>query len=252
MTVPRLEFVALREFPSVQAGDSLPELIVTAIGQTGMALQAGDVVVVTQKVVSKAEGRLIRLADVVPAAAAEELAKKTSQDPALVQLILDESSEVLRSRRDLIIVLHRLGLVIGNAGVDQSNVPEGYALLLPLDPDASARRIRERLSSCVGGAVAVIISDSMGRFWRNGTVGHAIGVAGMDPIVDLRGTTDLFGRRLRRTRIGAADAFAAAATLLMGEADEGTPVVVIRGYQRHSEHVGIEPLLRTREHELFR
>ena len=212
--------------------------------------------VVTHKIVSKAEGRSVSLADVRPSARARELAAATGKDPALVEVILAESRAVLRHRPGLIITEHRLGLVLANAGVDQSNVPQGdgvpRVLLLPSDPDASAAGLRAGLGRRFGEPVGVVVSDSVGRAWRNGVVGLAIGVAGLPALLDLRGRPDLEGRPLQVTQVGLADQIAAAAELLMGEADEGLPAVLVRGFATDAPALPAAALIRERAADLFR
>ncbi|GAB4514163.1 MAG: coenzyme F420-0:L-glutamate ligase [Anaerolineae bacterium] len=253
----QVTLTALTGLPDICPGDDLATLIAEAAARCGLALASGDVVVVAQKIVSKAEGRLVRLADVEPTPAAIDLAHRSGKDPRLAELILRESREVLRTRPGLIIVEHRLGFVCANAGIDHSNVgpgneDDGMVLLLPEDPDASAERIRDGLRVLTGADVAVLVIDSHGRAWRLGAVGVAIGVAGLVPLTDLRGRSDRYGRQLRVTQVGTADELAAAASLLMGQADEGTPVVVVRGatYQKGCGKIG--DLLRPRELDLFR
>jgi coenzyme F420-0:L-glutamate ligase/coenzyme F420-1:gamma-L-glutamate ligase len=231
-----LSVTLLRDMPLFGAGMSVAAEISSAASRGGLSIGSGDVVVVAQKVVSKAEGRLAGLAGVTPSVEALDLAAQTGRDPALVQLILAESSAVLRAVRAAIIVRHRTGHVLANAGIDASNVEGGNGgtvLLWPLDPDASARGIRAGLAALCGTAPAVIIADSMGRAWRTGTLGHAIGCAGVVPVDDRRGRgADLFGRTLQATMIGVADSLAAAAVLAMGEGAEGTPVAVVHGAGR--------------------
>jgi coenzyme F420-0:L-glutamate ligase/coenzyme F420-1:gamma-L-glutamate ligase len=213
----------------------------------------GDVLVFAQKIVSKAEGRTADLATVVPSARAIDLAEKTLKDPRLVELILSESSEVLRHRPGVLIVLHRLGLILANAGIDRSNVAGAErALLLPVDPDASAARIRADLRTKTGVDVPVLIIDSIGRAWRLGTVGTAIGVSGMAALLDLRGQLDLHGRPLETTEIGLADELAAAASLTMGQAAEGTPIVLARGVPYSRRDGRATELLRPKDKDLFR
>jgi len=229
-----LRMVALPGFPQVAAGDDLAALTAAALTRAEISLQPGDVLVFAQKVVSKAEGRRIDLKKVTPSERALELASTVQKDPRLVELVLRESRRIVRTAKDVLIVEHRLGLIMANAGIDQSNVTDPtdgeYALLLPEDPDASAARLRTRLADLTGCEDAgIIISDSFGRPWRVGTVGVAIGCAGIASILDLRGTTDMFGRPLRVTVVGHADEIASAASLLMGQADEAQPVVLIRG-----------------------
>ena len=249
-----LSFLPVPGLPRVQPGDDLAALIGAALAVAGITLGDGDLLAVTQKIVSKAEGRLRRLDAVVPSARARELAAGTAKDPRLVELILEESRGVVRTRRDLIITEHRLGLVLANAGIDRSNVDDGEetVLLLPEDPDASARRLRAELVATSGARIGVIITDSLGRAWRKGTVGVAIGTAGVAPFVDLRGRTDLNGRALQVSEIAPADSLAAAAVLLMGEAAEGTPVVLIRGAALDASDAPASAVLRPAADDLFR
>lgn len=207
-------------------------MLLAALDQVGLVPQDGDVFAVAQKIVSKAEGRLVDLADVTPSPRAVELAAQVGKDPRLIELILSESEEVSRLRPGVIITRHRLGFTSANAGIDRSNVgPDGEerVLLLPLDPDASARRIRETILTERGADVGVVITDSHGRPFRLGTVGVAIGVAGLPALWDRRGEPDRYGYRLQHTDVGVADEIAAAAGLLMGQAAEGQPAVLIRG-----------------------
>lgn len=243
----------LRGIPAIAAGDDLVELILRSINFMNDALQDGDVLVVTQKIVSKVQGRAVDLASVVASAEAIELAQKTNKDPRLVELILRESSEVVRAVPGLIVVAHRLGLVLANAGIDRSNSSGSeVVLLLPEDPDGSAEDIRSGILAKTGRDVGVVIIDSIGRAWRMGTVGTAIGVSGMPALLDLRGSPDLNGRPLESTEIGLADELAAAASLMMGQADEGTPVVLARGvpYDRYPGKA--VDLVRAKKNDLFR
>lgn len=229
----RFTVTALGGLPEIGAGADLASLLLDAAAHAGTALRDDDVVVVAQKIVSKAEGRRVRLAEVTPSARAQELAAATGKDPRLVELVLREAREVLRVGREVIVVEDLRGLVLANAGVDQSNLPdsreETEALLLPADPDDSARRLRAALRARAGIECAVIVADSLGRAWRLGTLGHAIGAAGLPALVDLRGRADRGGRALRHTEIALADTLAAAGVLAMGEAGEGRPAAVIRG-----------------------
>lgn len=230
-----ISIVPVRGMPMVQAGDDLAALLLDAIAASDLALEEGDILAVAQKVVSKAEGRLIRLADVTASAEATELAEKVEKDPRLVQLILDESTEVVRHRPGVLIVRHRLGLVGAHAGIDQSNIEhgegeEGAALLLPKDPDASAARLRDAVRATTGIDIGVLITDSANRPWRLGTIGVAIGAAGFNVLDDRRGGNDIFGRELKVTLINRADSIATAATLAMGETDERTPAAIVRGF----------------------
>ena len=242
--------------PAIRAGDDLARLLGDALEAAALWPQQGDVLVVTHKIVSKAEGRFVSLAEITPSPRARELAAATGKDPALVEVILSESREVLRCRPGLIITEHRLGMVIANAGVDQSNVPEGdeggRVLLLPQDPDASSAALRAALQERFGATLAVVVNDSVGRAWRNGVVGLALGAAGLPALLDLRGRRDLEGRALRVTQVGLADEIAAAAELLMGEADEGRPAVLVRGLDWHGPPAPAAALIRRREEDLFR
>lgn len=252
----KLELLAVPRFPLVKPGDDLAALLADCLAAAGLALQDGDAVVFAQKVVSKAEGRFVDLTQVRPSPRAQALAQDVAKDPRLVEVILSESRRVVRQRENVLIVEHRLGFVMANAGVDQSNVagPEAgeVALLLPKDPDASAQRLRAALSQRCGCALAVIINDSFGRPWRRGSVGVAIGCAGLTALVDLRGRPDMFGRTLRVTEVGLADEVAAAASLLMGQADEARPVVVVRGLALDAEGSPAAVLIRSPDEDLFK
>jgi coenzyme F420-0:L-glutamate ligase/coenzyme F420-1:gamma-L-glutamate ligase len=248
----RLELLAIPGLPMVQPGDDLAALIADRAGP----LRDRDVLVIAQKIVSKAEGRSIDLATVIPSPRAVELAAEVGKDPRLVEVILSESTRVVRSRPNLLIMQHRLGFVMANAGVDHSNVAptDGIdrALLLPVDPDGSAERLRAALEARCGVRLAVIISDSFGRPWRRGTVGVAIGAAGLPALIDMRGKPDLFGRTLEVTVIGLADEIAAAAGLLQGQAAEAQPVVVVRGLSWTAPDAPVNELVRPPEEDLFR
>lgn len=250
-----LTLYALPGIGEVQHGDSLVELIVAALVASARSVQPGDILVIAQKIVSKAEGRRVLLADIEPSEHARTLAEAADKDPRVMELVLRESREVLRVKRGVVIVEHRLGFVMANAGVDRSNVgTEGdeYALLLPEDPDASAVRLRDGLRAACGTDVGVIINDSFGRAWRNGVTGVAIGVAGVPALIDMRGLSDRDGRELKVTEIAAADELAAAASLVMGQAGEGTPVVLARGFPYAPRASSIAELIRPRDQDLFR
>lgn len=222
----------LRGIGLVEPGAPLGELLLEAVAAAGLVLQDGDVLAVAQKIVSKAEGRLVDLATVEPSAEATTLALKTEKDPRLVQLVLDESTAVVRHKPGVLIVRHRLGLVGAHAGIDQSNIDHAggqWALLLPKDPDRSAEGLRRALLEATGCAVAVLITDSANRPWRLGTVGVAIGAAGLEVLDDRRGGSDIYGRELKVTLVNRADSLAAAATLAMGETAERTPAALVRG-----------------------
>ena len=251
-----LQCWALAGLPMVRAGDDVAGLIAAALSRHGLTLQDRDVIVVAQKIVSKAEGRTVDLAAVTPSPRALELAAEVGKDPRLVETILSESVRVVRTRPNLLIVEHRLGFVMANAGVDQSNVAAqdgvSRALLLPRDPDASAEALRARLAELSGARIGVIINDSFGRAWRRGTAGVAIGAAGLPALIDLRGRPDLFGRTLEVSIIGFADEIAAAASLLMGQADEARPVVLVRGLDWALPPTNAREVVRPEAEDLFR
>jgi coenzyme F420-0:L-glutamate ligase/coenzyme F420-1:gamma-L-glutamate ligase len=250
---------ALRNVPAIRRGADLAKVSLAAMAASGRSFADGDVLVLAQKIVSKAEGRQIALDNVVPSSHAVSLASETGKDARLVELILSEAEIVVRTGPNLIIVRHRLGLVLANAGIDQSNVGTGeddgsgpQALLLPVDPDASARRLRDALRAASGAEVAVLIVDSLGRAWRLGTVGTAIGVAGIPALLDLRGRPDLNGRRLQSTELGLADEIAAAASLAMGQANEGRPLVLVRGLSGLGNAGAAADLIRPKHMDLFK
>ena len=251
-----VEILAVPGIPLVRKDDDLVTLIGEGVVRGGIVPRDGDVFVLAQKIVSKAEGRLVDLASVQPSAEAIDLAGKVQKDPRLVELILSESVRVVRARPGLLIVEHRLGFVMANAGVDQSNVasPDDppQALLLPVDPDGSAAILRKRLSQKLGVSVAVIINDSFGRAWRRGTCGIAIGAAGLPSLMDLRGSPDLFGRTLQVSITGHADEIAAAASLVMGQGAEGQPVVVVRGLTWQGLDNAASELVRPAAEDMFR
>lgn len=245
-------FTALTGLPEVGPGDRLDLLIAAALQRRRRRLRSGDILVVAQKVVSKAEDRLLELSGIRPSTRARELARLTGKDPRVVQAILAESTSVVRAVPGVLIVRHRLGLVMAQAGIDRSNLPTGERLLLlPEDPDVSARRLRRQLARRLGVAPGVIISDSFGRPWRLGTVNVAIGVAGLPALWDRRGEPDRHGRILEATVIGWADAVAAGAGLAMGEASEGLPVVLARGSIPPLPHGSAADLVRPGREDLF-
>ena len=244
----RLEILPVEGMPLVSAGDDLAALVLERV-----RLLDGDVLALAQKIVSKAEGRLVDLRSVTPGRRALDLSRESGKDPRLTELILSEAQEVMRVRANLIIVRHRSGVVLANAGIDQSNIGDAEsALLLPEDSDASCRALRETLLKRTGARVAVVIIDSLGRAWRNGVTGTAIGVAGMAALIDLRGRKDLFGREMQVSELAAADEVAAAASLMMGQCDEATPAVVVRGLGVGDNADGsAADLVRPREMDLF-
>ena len=257
-----LTFYGLKEFPMVVPGDDLAAQIVTSAEATGLELQDGDVIVIAQKVVSKAENRYLDLKTIVPSEEALALAEEVDKPASKVQAILDESTEVVRKRKGVLVVQHRLGFVHANAGIDQSNIEheaddaDSLCLLLPENPDQSAGNIRQAIHERLGVSVAVILNDSMGRAWRNGTLGLAIGVAGMEALESHIGETDIFGRELLVTEVAIADELAAGASAVMGQTREKTPVVLIRGFEPArpvtEPDQGVRPLIRSKEMDLFR
>lgn len=253
----RVTLTALAGVPLVRPGDDLAALILAALDANGEVLQDGDVVVIAQKIVSKAEDRYRSLASVVPSAAALDLAAATGKDPRLVHLILAESEAVLRHRFGVVVAAHRRGWVLANAGIDRSNLDPGGAdgervLLLPADPDRTCTEVRAVLRERTGATVAVLINDSLGRAWRLGTVGTALGAAGLPALHDLRGRPDLAGRRLEVSQVALADELAAAASAVMGQAAEGRPLVLIRGYPLPAGDGCAGDLVRPAAEDLFR
>jgi coenzyme F420-0:L-glutamate ligase/coenzyme F420-1:gamma-L-glutamate ligase len=258
----KLGFIGIEAMPLINPGDDLASLISDAVAGMGESLQANDVLVIAQKIVSKAEDRYLDLRHVTPSAEAYALALEVDKDPRKVQAILDESNEVVRKRQGVLVVEHRLGFVQANAGIDQSNIAhdddpdDSLCLLLPLDPDASAQQIRDAIKQRHGVDVGVIINDSLGRAWRNGSLGLAIGVAGFTAVEDYVGQTDIYGRELKVTLVAAADEMAAGASLVMGQTREKTPVVLVRGYTpvepTDPSLRGVRPLLRAKAMDLFR
>ena len=253
----QLTLTAIPAIPLIRPGDDLAAILCQSLLAAELPLVPGDVLAVASKIVSKAEGRLVRLADVKPTRRAREVAEACQKDPRLVQLILDESQEVSRLRPGLLITRHRLGFVCANAGIDSSNVGpaapgEEQVLLLPVDPDGSAARLRAELGRRMGVELAAVIVDSHGRPHRMGTVGTAIGAAGLPALQDWRGRIDLFGRPLQHTVVGLADLIAGAATLLFGQAGEGTPAVVLRGIPYERREGNAAELVRPRELDMYR
>jgi len=258
----KLTYFGVDGIPMVEPGDDLVDQIDRAITAMGESLVDNDVIVIAQKIISKAEDRYLDLRTVTPSEEAIALGEKVDKDPRKVQAILDESVEVVRARPGVLIVEQRNGFVQANAGIDQSNItmgdgdPDDLCLLLPLDSDASAAKIRQEIQERFGVVVGVIINDSLGRAWRNGTLGLAIGVAGFTALEDYIGGQDIYGRELLVTQVGAADEMAAGASLVMGQTTEKTPVVVVRGYEPtepdDAELRGVKPLIRPKDMDMFR
>lgn len=253
-----LTFSPLQAFPLVKPGDSLADLILKSLRESNIELQKEDILVVAQKVVSKSEGRIRNLNDVVPSQEAIDLAAETGKDPRFVELVLQESVSVLRKRENTIIVEHKNGFVCANAGIDHSNVrgewgvEDDWVLLLPENADRSADSLRKELEDKTRLKLGILIIDSHGRAWRNGTIGTTIGLSGLPALVDLRGTKDLFGYRLRITQVAAADELAAGASLLMGQAAERTPVIHVRGFPYPLRESSLNELIRPKDLDLFR
>lgn len=255
-----VQFIAVPGLPEIEPGADLVALIAAALQARPLTLRARDVLVVAQKIVSKAEGRLVELDSVSPSAQAQRLAELTGKDPRVVELILGETDEIVRAVPRVLIVRHRLGFVMANAGVDRSNVPAAphadstgaRALLLPKNPDASAAELRRGLTQRFGVEIAVVVSDSFGRPWRRGVQNVALGCAGLPSLVDRRGERDREGRTLEVTEVAFADAIAAGAALVMGEAAESTPVVLVRGLEWQAPERDASALLRPKAEDLFR
>ena len=257
-----LSITALPGIPLIEAGDDLIKIIKDGLERCSLVLKRGDILILAQKIISKSEDRHVTLDTVFPSQAAAELAKEVEKDPRLVELILSESKCVIRKRTGVLIVEHNLGIVMANAGIDSSNIRpleddktgnlRQRVLLLPKNPDASCAILREAFKKISGADIAVIINDSVGRAWRNGTVGIAIGTAGIDALLNMNGHPDLFDRPLKATQIGLADELAAAASVLMGAANEGYPIVHIRGYVGRQGQGSASDLIRAQEQDLFR
>ena len=252
----QINIIALKGVPLVHPGDDLVKIIINALTLSNQCLKNDDVLVIAQKIISKAEGRIIALGTVSPSERAKKLAVKLGKDPRQIELVLQESREIVRSKPGVVIVEQNLGLVMANAGIDRSNVvqqsDEEYVLLLPIDPDASSNRLRDKINKRLGVKVGIIINDSIGRAWRIGTTGHAIGVAGLPADIDLRGEKDMFGKELLVSEQAVADELASAASLLQGQASEALPIVVIRGFKSNATNQTAKALIRERDMDMFR
>lgn len=249
-------YFAVDGFPLIEPGDDLVTIILEALRLQGSSLESGDIIVIAQKVVSKSENRYVNLRDVTPSAQALELAEKVGKDPRYVEVVLSESEEIVRYRPNTLIAAHKLGFVMANAGIDQSNITQTdggeRVLLLPRNPDRSAADLKSRIDSALGISVAVIINDSFGRPWRNGVVGVALGCAGLPSLLNLISAPDMFGRPMQVTEVAIADEISAGASLVMGQAAEGIPVVVVRGMKFDAADAPASALLRPRERDMFR
>lgn len=256
MSAGPITLIPLTGLPLVEPGDDLGQILGDGLVANAIVPQPSDILVVAHKIISKAEGRYVDLADVAPGARALEIAQTTGKDARLVEVILGQSDEVVRCRKDLLVVAHKLGFVVANAAIDQSNIAHAHdldrVLLLPEDPDASAGRLMAALGERFGLRLSVIINDSFGRAWRNGVIGTAIGAAGVPALIDLVGRQDLFGRPLQVTEHAFADEVAAAASLLMGQADEAIPAVIVRGLIWTAPEMPASALVRPKERDLFR
>lgn len=253
-----LHLTALTGIPLIRSGDDLPKIIQSSLRRHPIEPADNDILILGQKIVSKAEGRTVDLRTVRPSVRAQEIANMAEKDARVVELVLSESLQILRVRPGTIIVQHRLGFVCANAGIDHSNVGgdggglENFVLLLPRDPDRSAANIRTALENDSGKRLGVMIIDSHGRAWRLGTVGTSIGLSGLPPLVDERGWKDLFGYTLRSTVVGVADELAAAASLVMGQAGEGTPIIHARGFPYPLGNGSVKDIIRPTAEDLFR
>ena len=256
MQVPKIEIIAIPDIPMIQPGDDLPAIIWERAQAAGVTFEDRDVVVVTQKIVSKAEGRSVRLSEVTPSPEAIELAASVNKDPRFVEVVLRESRGVMALRPDLLVVENRLGIICANAGIDRSNIEQigddVTLMLLPQNPDASARAIQERLEARSSKTLAVLVIDTLGRPFREGVIGMAIGVAGMEPLLDVRGQADLFGYVMERTIINRADEIAAAASMLMGQTSARLPVVIVRGASYPPGPGALRAILREPGKDMFR
>jgi coenzyme F420-0:L-glutamate ligase/coenzyme F420-1:gamma-L-glutamate ligase len=249
-------YFAVPGIPLISPDDNLAAIIINALKTAQFPLIASDVVVIAQKIVSKSENRYVRLRDVKPSAQALKLAEETGKDARYLEVVLSESEEIVRCRANIVIAAHRLGYVMANAGIDQSNIEhangEERVLLLPKNPDRSAAELKAVFDNAFNTDTGVIINDSFGRPWRNGVVGVALGVAGVPSLLDMIGAPDIFGRKLQVTEIAVADEIAAGASLLMGQAAERQPVVVVRGLSFSAPARPASALIRSRERDLFR
>jgi coenzyme F420-0:L-glutamate ligase/coenzyme F420-1:gamma-L-glutamate ligase len=253
-----LKFTQIIGIPLIKYGDSIPEILYKSIQNQGVSIEDGDILAVTSKIISKSEGRMINLTEVVPSERAVEIAVKNKRDARLIEIILSESNEIIRSTEQAFIVEHKLGFICANAGVDHSNVDgpygnqEDWYLLLPKAPDQSAEIIKDHFFKKSGKNIGVIIIDSHGRAWRKGTVGVIIGTSRVPALVDLRGKPDLFGYHLKITEVATGDELAATASLMMGQADEKIPAIHIRGFPYQLRDSSLSEVLRPKNMDLFR
>ncbi|WP_297980968.1 coenzyme F420-0:L-glutamate ligase [uncultured Methanobrevibacter sp.] len=251
-----LELFGLKEIPLVKKGDNIAKIIEEDLKEEDIPLEDGDIILIAETLISKAEGNIIKLDEVVPSEEAIEIAEKSKKDPKLVEIILNQSKETVAVGPNFIVTETKHGFVCANSGIDESNVEDGLATPMPVNPDESAKEIREYLEKISEKEIAVIITDTQGRAFRVGAIGTAIGCSGINPLWVRVGEKDLYGRPLETTEVATADELAAAASLLMGQANEGIPVVLIRGFEAfktlRDTETGIKPLLRPKEFDVFR
>lgn len=251
-----ITYTALPDIPLVQPGDDICAIIKAGLTEAAIVLQSGDVIVIAQKIISKSENRYVDLAELVPSTQAQELAIVTGKDARHIEAVLSESTEVLRAKKNVMIVAHRLGYVMANAGIDESNIAHiggpGQVLLLPFDPDKTCGEIKTTLDHEFSVSVGIIINDSFGRAWRNGVVGVALGAAGISSLQNLIGSPDLFGRVMKVTEVAIGDELAAAASLAMGQGAEGTPIVHVRGFRNIAPENDASSLIRPKQMDMFR
>lgn len=256
MSVTPVSLFALPGVPLIEPGDNLAQILAGALRESEIGLRDGDVLVIAQKIVSKAEGRYVQLQTIEPSARAIEIAGRTGKDPRYVEVVLSESEDIVKVGLHVVVAAHKLGFVMANAGIDESNIRHeadaDRVLLLPRDPDGAARRLKWDLEAAFGVSVGVVINDSFGRPWRNGVVGVALGAAGVPSLVNRIGARDLFGRKLKVTEIAFADEVASAASMLMGQAGEGLPAVLVRGLRLEAPDRPAAALIRDRERDMFR
>jgi len=254
MTPKIVSVIGLENFPLINAGDDLAKIIVETATKNNVQIENGDIIVVSQKIVSKAEGRVVRTSQITPSEEALKLVEKVQRDPKLIELVLKETKSIIKASPEILIVEDKRGLICINAGVDKSNVPRGAYSLLPENPDESARKIRERITELTGKNVSVVIGDTFSRPFRRGQVEFAIGIAGIKPFRDYRGKRDLYDNLLRVKNVAIADEIACAAELVMGQAKEAIPVAIIKNLERAeiSEKSSIEELAIPRQEDLFR
>ena len=248
----RLEIIGIDGLPEIREDDDLTRLFLEAIETKKLELEDGDAIVFTSKIVSKSEGRVVDLPGVRVSGEAERIAKETEKNPRIVQLVLDEAKAIVRMTKNHVIVETKHGFVCANAGVDESNVDEGKAVLLPKDPQESAQQLKQEIEERSGKAISVLISDSFGRAFRDGVTGICIGVSGIPALVDRRGEEDRFGKIAQITKEAIADEICAAANLVMGEFKEGVPIAIVRGLKSERCERDIQELLFSKEEDLFR